>query len=167
MPESDLSAEMERVAAAVHYVIATTDAGRLGYVKLNRILWYADLKHNRSYGVSITGLRQYTRMLQGPMAREINQAVFRLIREGNVAERTVTEADYARREMISLAEPDVSAFTAEQIDILNEMITIVAPLSASELNQITRDDPLWQELNTRDAMLVATGSVMTRLPKLK
>jgi hypothetical protein len=164
MPENNLSRETGSLAAAVHYIIAKAEPGKLGYVKLNRILWYADLDHNRRDGASITGLRYYTRTPQGPMAGEISRAVGRLVKVGKVAERTVQVADYSRREMISLAEPDLATFTTEQIAILDRMIDIIAPLSATQLSQIAQQDRLWKELKDHDAMLVATGSVITRLP---
>ena len=37
----------QRVAAAVHYVIAKATPSKLGHVKLNKILWCADLEHYR------------------------------------------------------------------------------------------------------------------------
>jgi len=164
MPDHNASLETQRVTALVHYVIAKTDPGKLGYVKLNLILWYSDLEHNRWHGASITGLRHYTRTLQGPTAKEILPAVRRLVKDGKVEERTVKVKDYARREMLSLDEPDVSMLTAEQIDILDQIIKFIAPLTASQLTRLTHDDPLWQELENNKPMPVATGSVMTRLP---
>jgi hypothetical protein len=52
----------QRVAATVHYVIAKAP-GKLGHVKLNKILWCADLEHYRWRGVAITGLQHYARTL--------------------------------------------------------------------------------------------------------
>ncbi|MGA3310186.1 MAG: Panacea domain-containing protein [Xanthobacteraceae bacterium] len=155
---------MQRVAAAVHYVIAKADSGQLGYVKLNKVLWYSDLEHYRSHGVSITGLKHYTRTQVGPMSKEISRAVGRLVKERKVAERTVQVTDYSRREMISLEQPDFSVLIAEQIGILNRMIDIIAPLTASQLSQMTSDDRLWLELKNQEAMPIGTGSIITRLP---
>jgi uncharacterized phage-associated protein len=164
-PEDD-AADNGRVAAAAHYVVANVDPGKLGYVKLNKILWYADLEHYRWHGVSMTGLRRYERTLNGPMAAEIAQAVGRLVREQKIVERTVKVADYARREMVGLQPPEAGAVSDEQMDILADVIAAVAPLNASGLRQMTHDDRLWQEVANGDAMLVATGSVMTpRLPR--
>jgi hypothetical protein len=33
---------------------------KLGYVKVNKILWYSDLEHYRWHVVSITGLPDYS-----------------------------------------------------------------------------------------------------------
>src|SRR5208282_290169 len=96
----------QRVAVVVHYVIAKTDPGKLGHVKLNKVLWYADLEHYRWHGTPITGLRQYSRTLHGPMSQDIIRSVGWLVKEKKVIERTVTVSDYTRREMVSLLPPD-------------------------------------------------------------
>ena len=157
----------QRVAAAVHYVIAKAAPGKLGHVKLNKILWCADLEHYRWHGVTITGLQHYARTLYGPMSQDIVRAVGRLAREGKVEERTVMVTDYTRRQMVSLEDPDTSAFTAAQIGILGQMISVIAPLTARQLSRMNRDDPLWNELENNEDMSMATGSIMTPPPAQK
>jgi len=159
--------DIQRLAAVAHYVIAKTDPGKLGYIKLNKILWYADLEHYRWHGETITGLRQYSRMPLGPVSRDIFQAVARLVKDGKVAEQAVKVGDSTRREMVSTVPPDVAMFSDEQIDILNQMMNIIAPLTASQLSHMTRVDPLWNELKNNDAMSIATGSVITPPPMSK
>src|SRR5215203_5919892 len=102
--------DLSRVASAAHYVIARTDPSKLGYVKLNKTLWYADLENYRRHGISLTGLQHYTRMPQGPMSKDISRAVRLLIKEGKVAERPTKVIDYIRRELIWLTKPDISMF---------------------------------------------------------
>ncbi len=157
----DNAIDVQHVAAVAHYVIAKVDPGKLGHVKLNKILWYADLEHYRWHGVTITGLRQYLRTLHGPMSQDIIRAVGRLAKEGKVVERSVTVADYTRREMVSLQAPDIALFTGAEIGILNQTINVIAPLTASQLSRMTHDDPLWNELENNEAMSVATGSIVT------
>jgi len=166
MLENVVSLEALRVPAATHYVIARSDPGKLGYVRLNRVLWYSDLEHYRWHGISITGLQNYTRTSQGPMADDILWAVSRLVKEGRVAERTVAVADYSRREMVSLAEPNTSPLNVEQIGILEQMTELVVSFTANRLREVTISDPLWQELENDQAMLIATGSVISRLQDL-
>ncbi|HMK69771.1 MAG TPA: Panacea domain-containing protein [Xanthobacteraceae bacterium] len=156
--------DRERLAAVVHYVIANAAPGQLGHVKLNRILWHADLEHYRWHATTLTGLRYYARTQQGPMSQDISRAVGGLVREGKVAERTVPVTDYTRREMVSLEPPDTSLLTAAQIGILERMIKLIAPLTARQLSRMTRDDPLWSELENKEVMAVATGSIVTPAP---
>jgi hypothetical protein len=63
--------DIQRVAAAAHYVVAKAESSTLGYIKLNKILWYSDLEHYRWHGTSITGLREYSRIPQGPFSKDM------------------------------------------------------------------------------------------------
>jgi hypothetical protein len=156
--------EIERVAAAAHYVIFRTEPGKLGHIKLNRILWYADLEHYRRNGTSITGLQHYLRAPQGPLSSDIPRAVGLLVKRKWVTERSVAVADYTRREMVSLQEPDFTRLGDDVIAILDRMISVVAPLTASELVKMTSADPLCQEIKPGGAMVVSTGSIITQAP---
>ena len=155
---------LKRLPEAVHYVIARTEPAKLGYVKLNKVLWYADLENYRRHSESLTGLSHYTRMPQGPMSKDISRAVRLLIKNGMVAERPVKVINYTRRELIWLKEPDISKFTAEQIDILNQVMDVVVPLTADEVSRITHEDPLWSELKDNDVMSIGPGSIVARPP---
>ena len=156
----DGAIDSTRIAHAVHYIISEAEAGKLGHVKLNRILWYADLEYYRWHGISITGLRQYSRTSQGPMSRDISRAVRWLAREGKVIEPTVS-ADSVRREMVSMASPDVSFFTDEQIAILGRATKVIAPLTASQIWKMNSDDRLLQQVKNGETMPVATAALMT------
>jgi hypothetical protein len=154
--------EGHRLDVVAHYVIARADSGKLGYVKLNTILWYADLGYYRRRGVSMTGLREYTRTPDGPMSKDVLRAVGRLVKAGKVAEPTVKLVGYSRRDMVCLDPPDVFAFTSDETAILNQMIRVIAPLTAIQLRAVTQNDPLWQELENDQPMSIATGSIVTR-----
>jgi hypothetical protein len=156
--------DLSRVASAAHYIIARTEPSQLGYIKLNKTLWYADLENYRRHGVSLTSLQYYTRMPQGPMSKDVSRAVRLLIRESKVAERRTKVIHYTRRELIWLTKPNISMFTGEQIDLLNEVIDIVVPLTAEEVSQLTHRDALWKELKDNDPMPIGPGSVMAQLP---
>jgi len=162
MSDQEESFETGRLIALVHYVIAKIDPSKFGYVKLNRILWYADLEYYRWNGVSFSGLRHYARTPQGPMSKDITMAVSRLVRDGKVAERSVQGADYARREIVSLKPPDLSRFTLEEIAALAKVIEAVVPLTATQLRQMTLEDSQWKELGNDAVMSIATGSIVTR-----
>jgi hypothetical protein len=159
--------DIERTAVAAHYIIARAEPGKLGHVKLNRILWFADLEQYRRAGKSMTGLSQYSRKPQGPLAPQISQAVGWLGRSGRAREQSVAVDGYIRRVMISLREPDTSALGAAQTAILDHMINIVAPLSAAQLLDMTSADPLWQEIKPDGAMVIATGSIIAKAPRLR
>jgi len=155
-------ADIVRIAVAAHYLVARAEPGQLGHVKLNTILWYADLEHYRRSGRSLTGLTEYTRTPQGPYAADIPRAVGTLVRAGKVSEQPIKFSDYARRAMVSLREP--AGVDAQQADILDRVMDVVAPLNATQLLAFTRADPLWREVAPGSRMIVSTGSIITKFP---
>jgi Protein of unknown function (DUF4065) len=155
-----LAFDYERVAAVVHYVIARAPPGRLGHVRLGTILWYSDIEHYRHAGVSITGLTQYQRTTHGPFAVAITKTVGALARLGKVSEHFVEVDGYTRRDMISLQEPNRSMLNATQIGILDRITDAITTLTASRLMQAIAADPLWQETQPGDALVIATGSIV-------
>jgi hypothetical protein len=155
-------ADIVRIAVAAHYIVARAEPGQLGHVKLNTILWYADLEHYRRSGRSLTGLTEYTRTPQGPYAADIPRAVGRLVKEGKVREQPVKITNYARRAMVSLRE--AVGLDAQQAAILDRVMDVVVPLNATQLFAFTRADPLWQEVAQGGRMIVSTGSIITKFP---
>jgi hypothetical protein len=101
------------------------------------------------------------------MSKDVSQAVRQLIRAGLVAERRVKVIDYTRRELLWIKQPDLSAFTAEQIDLLNRVIDIIVPLTAEGISKITHEDPLWKELADNEIMFVGPASIEALPPSPK
>jgi hypothetical protein len=153
---------VDRVAVAAHYTVARAEPGQLGHVKLNIILWYADLEHYRRAGRSLTELTEYVRTPQGPYAADIPRAVGTLVRAGKVREQPIRTGNLARRAMISLRQP--SGLNPQQAGILDRVIEVIAPLSATQLLAFLRADPLWQEVAPGGRMIVSTGSIITKFP---
>ena len=158
-----MSPDLKRVAEVAHYVVARTKPSDLGITKLHKVLWYADLEHYRRHGRSLTTLNFYERMPQGPMSKAITKALSQLRARGDITIRPTKVIDYTRQEIIWLKEPDISSFSAEAIDILNRVIDVVCPQTASEASDSTHG-PLWQELANGDIMPIGAASIVSRPP---
>ena len=148
--------------AAAHCAIAAVIPGSLGHSKLNIALWYADVEHYRRVGASITGLTDYTRTPQGPFSKPISRAVTLLVKQGMIVERQIEGDKFARRGMFSLRDYMSAALSEAGIAIVQRSAEAVALLTAKQLSDVVASDPLWQETATGEAMLVATGSIVTR-----
>src|SRR5215831_1677028 len=74
-----------RLAALAHYVIWRCNPAELGTVKLNKILWFADLEYYRRTGHTITGATAYTKLPHGPVAKGILEALDGLEAEDKIA----------------------------------------------------------------------------------
>ncbi len=158
------STDVDRLASAAHYVIARTEPSKLGATKLNKILWYADLEHYRKTGRSLTGAQSYVRLPRGPVPHCIDEALARLKADERIVERIARVHDYDRREFVWLQEPDLSAFDANQIDLLNVYIDLIKDMTAEKISAITHEDGLWKELDNGEPMPLGAGAVVPRVP---
>lgn len=155
-----------RLFAAVHYVIARTEPSELGATKLNKVLWFADLQHYRRYGSSITGLEHYIRMPMGPVPDGIGAALNWLKKERKITERAAIVFTHTRREFVWLKAPDVSAFSATEIDVINDVIDALRKQPASAVSDDTHD-ALWEEMDNNELMSIKAASVSSRPPSSK
>ncbi len=148
----------DKLAVAAHYVIARLPPHQLGAVKLNKILWFADCRHFSRHGSTITGRDSYTRKDEGPCAVGLEAALFALRSHGDIVERRVPVINYTRRELYAQTEPDISSFTAQEIDTLLSVALEIAPMTASEASELSHDG-LWNETLPGDAIAVSAGAV--------
>jgi len=156
--------DVERLAAAAHYVIARTQPHELGATKLNKVLWYSDLEFYRRTGESITGAKSYVRLALGPVPYRIEDALNLLKRANKISERRARVFDHERREFVWLEQPDLTMFTADQIDVINVFIDDIKTMTALEISNITHLDALWLELQNGEPMSISAGSVIPRSP---
>lgn len=149
----------ERLLAATHYVIARHHPSHMGATKLNKVLWFADCEHFRRHGRSITGETAYVRKPMGPCSAQFEATLASLKERGLIYEESVpTYIGHSRRELHSHASPDISEFSGEEIDILNEVAKEIARLTAQEASDLSHDD-LWQHTEGNSPMAVAAGAV--------
>lgn len=159
--------DVRRLAAVAHYIIARVDPSRLGATKLNKIIWYADLDYYRKTGQSLSGTHTYVRKDMGPVPNGIDSALDILKREGKITERSARVVSFDRREFIWTREPDITAFTAEQIDIITLCINRITPMSADKISKETHKDALWKELENGQPMPLGAGAVVFTRPSEK
>ena len=140
----------DKLAAAIHYVVARFPAHQLGATKLNKILWYADCEFYSRHGRSLTGETHYVRKDQGPWSARFDAAVAHLVLHAAISERRVRIIDFYRREFYPRGEPDVSMFSSEELDTLIK----IADKVAEESHQM-----LWDCVPPNGKMSVAAGAV--------
>jgi hypothetical protein len=155
-----------RLAVAVHYVIANTPPQRLGSTKLNKVLWAADVSHFRRTGKSVTGSTAYKKLQFGPVPIGVVDALRVLEKEGKISHREINTASGKRREFWSKVRPELSIFSADELDSLVQAILAIYKLSAAAASELTHDD-LWQETALGKHILVAAAAVTIKKPSAK
>ncbi|MBS1913461.1 MAG: SocA family protein [Bacteroidetes bacterium] len=114
--------QSDKYVALVHYICwRCQDPSKLGKTKLNKILFYSDFASYLYYRKPITDTG-YIKLQFGPVPKDIDQVIIRLRHEGKVVERDAQHFGYPKKEFIALTRPDISAFTAEEISLVEMYI---------------------------------------------
>jgi antitoxin SocA-like protein len=154
-----MASDQGRLASVTHYVIARCDPPKLGATKLNKVLWFADVFYYRRHGRTITGVDNYMKQQFGPVPRTMLGALAELKREGKIAERPSETPVGVRREYVWLKEPDLTAFKADEIDMLNEVMDWICNGESAKSISDKSHDALWDETEIGAPMPVAAGAV--------
>jgi hypothetical protein len=117
--------DREKFKSLVHYVIARAgDKPGFGATKLNKVLWFADARLFMLRGRPITGAA-YIREKYGPVPQQIMPVRDELVHEGRV--RIIPpHFEYEGWRFRSLRPPEVSSFTAEELQTVNWWIDYIS-----------------------------------------
>lgn len=161
---------MDKLHALTHYIISKCENPvHLGATKLNKILWFTDALSFIQTGKSITNA-DYEKRQFGPVPKNI-MTVKSLLKERNyIFEREGTYNGYPQKQFVSLAHPDISEFSAEEISLIDGVIKEICEnhtaVSISEKShdiiwdaaQIGEEIPMYAVLASRQGEL--SGSDM-------
>jgi len=155
----------QRIANAIHYIVARTSRHELGATKLNKVLWLADQMAWRERQESLTGLKSYIRMPQGPVPECIGDVLASLKSNDLIIEIEEPTPVGNRREFVSNVHPSLDGFTAQDIDLINRAIDYITLQSASLVSEQTHD-AYWDELVNGDDMSIAAAAVWFEPPDI-
>jgi len=128
--------DRDKLMAMVHYIADAVPSARLGKVKLNKILWFSDREMYLQAGDTISG-EVYLKFPYGPVPKHILGVIEDLENAGKLAVTKARIDKYEQYEYISLVDPDLSCFTAQEIDIIFRQITWISPLTATDVSKIS------------------------------
>lgn len=151
----------DRTEAVAHYVIARARPEKLGAVKLNKVMWFADLEAYCRLGRTITGQTSYEKRKHGPVPNNIVTSIRRLQYAEKITTRDVPTFGGPRREHIWLKRPDVSVFTADEIDILNKAIDWVCNAHSAKSISDLSHDALWEAAELGEQIPIGAATIRT------
>jgi hypothetical protein len=149
----------DRTKQVAHYVIARSRPELLGATKLNKVMWFADVLAYRMIGKTITGQESYQKQRHGPVPNNIVISIRSLINDGAITKRNAPTPSGIRHEYLWLKEPNVNLFSAQEIDILNQMIDAVCEnYTAASISEFSHD-PLWEETPMFEQIGIGAASI--------
>lgn len=135
----------EKLKALVHYVTSRCeDPAMLGSIKLNKVLWVADLWAYVGTGTPITGER-YVKQQFGPVALTMPAILEELQAENKLVVRRTEAHGNPKVDYIALTRPEniSEQFTADEIRLVEEAIGFVVGHTAVEISDRSHD-VIWE-----------------------
>lgn len=129
--------------ALVHHVIheCASSPDQLGAIRLNKVLWFADVTAYKMDGRAITG-EKYVKRQFGPAPSRVLRALDDLVREGAVLILD-PEVEYAPRKFYALTAPASGKLSNREKLITSAVLDDVLGRTASEISEMSHDD-VWQ-----------------------
>jgi hypothetical protein len=156
-------ASLQKLASAVHFVIAEADGQELGRTKLNKILWFADCAAWRLHGRTVTGLENYIKLQYGPVPPRMDAAISALVRDGAVRTDPHYVGSYVRHGYLACRTPNPNELGAEERKLLQEIVAAVRPMTAFDVSELSHD-ALWHATPYGKAISVAAAAVQFTPP---
>lgn len=160
-----------RFKALVHYILERCDdPKKLGATKLNKVLWYADTFAFRSTGQTISGETHYVKRQFGPVPKKVLSAIRELQAEGKIHVKETEYFGKPKREFISLRQADASKFTAEEIEIVDAVLSAICDHhTAASISDLSHD-LIWEAAELGEdipvfAVLAAQVGALTKNDK--
>jgi hypothetical protein len=127
------------------------DAQGFGATMLNKVLYFADFFYYAEHGQAITGA-EYQRLDYGPAPKRLLPARDALIAEGRAAIRTTAIGPYNQNRIEPLVDPDIAAFSAEEIKMVDEVIALLRGSTAVGVSQASHRMMGWKAAETGETI---------------
>jgi len=136
---------------------------RFGAVKLNKILFYADFAAYLIIGKSITG-QEYQRLDNGPAPRRLLLVRNKLVAAGHLAIRKIEYFNQTQDRPFALREADLSAFTAEQIGLVTQIIDENWKQNATQISLRSHEFHGWEDAESGETIPYEIALLSKREP---
>jgi uncharacterized phage-associated protein len=116
---------------------------RLGGVfstKMNKLLFYTDFYAYKTLGYGMTGLA-YKAIQYGPVP--FNWNILYGSMEDIESEIISFPSGNSGEQLVSSLQPDMSSFSAEELNLLNDIVSKLGSLTANQLSELSHSEDAW------------------------
>jgi hypothetical protein len=114
-----------------------------GATKLNKILFYSDFIAYANLGDAITGAT-YQKLPKGPAPKQLLPALRELEQNKDAALATRFHFGRVQKRLVPLRNPDLTQFTAPELQLVNDVIQALWNRSATEVSELSHIEQGWQ-----------------------
>lgn len=114
-----------------------------GKTKLNKILFYSDFLAYFRTGEPITG-QEYMRIQHGPGPRKLKPTLDDMVKKGALRIRRERKIDLHQERVVALREPDLSDFSDQHLDIVDQIIQALWGRTNTEVSLLSHANIGWK-----------------------
>ncbi len=151
----------EKLRELILYICSRSEGDeRFGATKLNKLLWLADFTAYLRFGQAITW-QEYQALEHGPAPRSLLPMMDQMERDREIATRTEPYYDRPQKRTLALREPDLSKFTAQEIELVTSLIREWWGKNATEISEASHGFMGWK-LAERGETIPYESALVTR-----
>lgn len=139
------------------------DDGYFGATKLNKILFYSDFLSYAHFGQSITG-HPYFRLPLGPAPRRLVPIQEQMARDDEIVLTSVQKYTYRQKRIVPLRPPDLSLFTKEELELVQEVIELLRSRNATEASELSHTFIGWDLVRDYEDIPYSTVFLTREIP---
>jgi uncharacterized phage-associated protein len=153
--KNDTAAKKKRVELTL-YVANKLKGAHCGAVKLNKLLFFADMLAYGTLGQSISGA-SYKRQPMGPVPGDMVELKKKLVKDAEAVERHVKSGgDHSEKRLFPLREADMTAFSSAELKIVDHVINRYGSWTGKQLSALSHEYAGWNLANTGEEIPMAT-----------
>ncbi len=148
----------DKLKEALHYVIARCDdPARLGAIRLNKIMHFADRYAYRVNGTSITA-DTYVKQRFGPVPKNVRAAIAELAAEQKIVVREASvPGGHTMRHFFGMKEVEADTLSEQDRKILDAFTGVICDnFSANEISDATHDQ-VWEAAESGEEIPLFTA----------
>lgn len=134
-----------------------------GAVKLNKLLFQCDFSSYLTYGTPITG-QEYFALKQGPAPRRMKPVTDDMVEAGELAYQRNEYFGHMQNKPIALRAPNLRAFTASEVALVDTIIQDFKRLNATEISERSHLFIGWKVAREQETIPYSTALIGVRGP---
>jgi hypothetical protein len=146
------STGLEKLKQLILYIAQEgQDDPALGAIKMNKILYFADMRAYLQLGKSITS-STYQHLPEGPAPKQFLSARGELLTEDKLELASAWYFNRQQQRIIAKSPPDLTVFSEAELRIVREVMDYLADFNGSEVTQLSHQEWGWKL--TRDYEMI-------------
>ena len=132
--------DMNKLRELILYIAQSAESDpRLGAVKLNKLLFYADTRAYLELGKSITGAT-YQHLAEGPAPIELLEVRRRMVADEDAHMASTWYLTRIQSRLVPNRPADLSAFSADELRVVHDVIHDLWDLDATAVSDLSHQE---------------------------